>query len=389
MRANTELAVRADAVGDLYILPWQSKDQPGSCVKSVKVTARGAIRSCAIQVKLEPKLHLYQMRGDTLINAAGFDYINQSLGVSFWKPDFVIGDDGQKHGNPYIERDQYGTDTRIQIRFVGIGRTPVGNQIAIDSTLVYDLKAVFAQGFLAAWQGDDDVPLQPWGKLIDAADATKEPGRKNIPIPGEFVLSVDCSDPKVVSLVREHAGRVNRAGRGAETICKRNILRRFLGRSSPAKDNSVTVIAWVEMDVETSTQLEELVAQAQAGNFRLDQQRDDIIDVEGESGMVEEDDSTKPAPFQPGQVAPIDPVVTEPAEEETALEQKSSLGPDVFNEIQIEIDDLVARNKHVEGQETFQRYNFGNMDDVRACDNVRRLGFLLDDLRKLNEGYAS
>lgn len=289
----------------------------------VKLTSTGLVRSIVTNVKLDRKEHVYSLRGRNCITAAGFNFVNRVLGVTFFQPEMVRGEDGASHGNPLVAYDDAGAATRVVIRCIGIWRNAVGNTVAIDSTLIYDMVAVFAQDALAKWHwkgNEHNAPVtKDWGELFSTEnvpdDVRTDPHKKCIPTPGGYTLAVKL-EGEVIDLVSEHATRVRFASRNADTVNKRNILKKFLGVDAVGEDRMICVTSWVQADKDDFQAIADMVERAESGVFVIDKeevtverQTQIVDDIEQESvALGDEHDEEAPrrddAPADAG-VAPV------------------------------------------------------------------------------------
>lgn len=291
----------------------------GESATLVKFTKTGAVRALRTMVRLNPDAgHVYEMNGKQLITAAGYDYLNNALGVTFFMPPTVTGEDGSEHCNPYVIRDKHDNVLRIKIRCVGVGRNATGNWVAQDSTLYYDLVPMMAQDVLSKWKPYGQEP-KDWGTLYDCETVPQEviddPKIKCLAIPGGYVLACKLSG-EMLEVVSGHAHRVRFATRNAETIVKRNILKRFMGLAQ-LDDNqdgwcTVPVMAWPQADRETIEEVERLVQRAQDGivdiatPLKIESAQTILDSADGErAALVGEshEDGSAPVDFEP---PPID-----------------------------------------------------------------------------------
>ncbi len=263
----------------IVTVPAARDGQPDS-VGLAKVTPNGEIRAIRTRVQLDAAVgHLYDLRGQGGMNisAAGYDHINKALGVSRFMPETTVGDDGQIHANPWIQRDQHGNVSHVTVRICGFGRNAVGNWQLVASTLHYDLAPMLAQDALKKWrrQGQKNGPKveQDWGKMYSvenvSADLREAPGKKCIAIPGGYVLVVELRG-EVLDLIDNHVHRVRFAVRNAETIAWRRVLKVFVGQQKlDPTDLSVSVTAWPQPDRQNIHDIDQMVREAQSGSATL------------------------------------------------------------------------------------------------------------------------
>jgi hypothetical protein len=254
------------------------KDQPPAIVK---FAADGkALRAVRQQMRLDPnKGETFALSAKTetgwtkvhSMTAAAYNRCNQIVGVTFYTPPTILDDDGKERPNPYFERSGNDAIKRVKIRKVGIGRNAIGNMMAVDYTLSYDLGTYLGQDLLSKWQGKREAALADWGVL----GTDQRPAGKNgswvpvpIPMPGMY-LWLDTSRKEVTALIQEHVNRQKFAERNATTICERNILRRFIPASKLDKTLSVTVTGWITPDRDMHA-VGAMAARAERGELTLD-----------------------------------------------------------------------------------------------------------------------
>lgn len=291
----------------------------------VKMTSGGLVKAVVTNVRLDADEHVYKLKGKRRITAAGFNHANRFAGVTFFQPTTVQGEEGATHRNPHIEYDDAGAAKRVVIRCVGIGRNATGNWTAIDSTLIYDMEAVFAQDALSKWRskgyGDRPATTKDWGTLYSRENVPEEV-RKNaltkcLPIPGGYVLAVKLSG-EVLDIVSEHANRVRFASRNAETVVKRNILKKFLGIDAVGEDLTISVTSWPQADRESIQEIGDVVERAETGQFVVDGETvqvehcaDVVDDIEDEDAALAGEHDEEAARDEPEAtdegVAPVTP----------------------------------------------------------------------------------
>lgn len=280
-------------IGDAALVvmdPSEPGEQPslGLC----KMTSRGIVRAIRTTITLSPAAgHVYSFPGQgNMIAAAGYDHINKAIGVSRFQPPDMVGDDGARHPNPWVVYDQFDSIKRVVVRMIGFGRNAIGNWLALDSTLHYDLIPCFAQDVLRKWKPKNGTQAK-WGTMYPAenvpSDVRTAVDKKCIALPGGYVLAVELTGD-MLQIIAEHAHRCRFATRNAETIVWRNILKRFVGRQKLGDSFGVTVTAWQQPDREHVDQLVNLVESASGGSFQID---GDIVNVETDSVTVADPES--------------------------------------------------------------------------------------------------
>lgn len=357
--------------GEVFLLPpVEGKESSSLC----KFTSTGAIQAVRHRVLLSISAgHTYEFQGKTYISAAGYACINAAIGVTFYMPDRVVGEDGRPHCNPYVHRDAHDNVVRIHIRCVGIGRNAIGNCTALDSTLHYDLVPMLAQDVLSSWRPKKQKE-KAWGKMYSAEnipqDVRDDPGRKTISIPGGYVLSVELAG-EMLDVIKEHASRVRFATRNAETIVKRNILKWFIGRAKLVpNDLSVTVVAWPQADRENLAEVQSMVERAAAGEAIVDGMETPLT-VEKETVKIEDVDEEAGA--LAGETHEDGGATDEPAAEETPPSEN-------LKELRFKITRAFANVPQEAALEALGAYGMKAIGDVNSCKDSQVLVNLLDEL---------
>lgn len=271
----------------------------------VKQTNDGLVKCTRVTVQLsEAAGHTYSFKSNTAISARGYDEINRSMGVSFHQPEDMLGEDGKRTANPCVYRDEHGAVKRICIRCIGFGRNAMGNLIVMPSTLDYDLEPAFAQDALKKWRKNGP---KKWGNLHPAEsvpDEACDSTHKCVHIPGGYVLSMDLANGDVLDIVEDHAHRVRFATRNAETIVKRNILKRFAGREKLDDSLCVDVVSWQTVDHAHLAEIAAKIKDAEGGKMTFRGERVEVADAEFATVNPEADEaalvgSEEDAPREP------------------------------------------------------------------------------------------
>lgn len=314
--APTAPPTNRQGMAQLVVLPPAGADA-GPSWGLVRAAPNGFVKAIRTELVLSRQAgHVYELRSEVNITAAGYDYINQVLGVTLFTPETTTGEDGQPHCNPYVIRDEHDVIKRIKIQVIGFARNAVGNWMGIASTLYYDLEPCFAQDVLKKWRPKAGV-TRDWGVLYSAEnvpeEVKKDPHKKCIKIPGGYVLACEFRG-EFLDVVSEHSHRVRFATRIAETIVKRRILTSFIGRRKPTinKDRSLTVsvTSWQQADRE---HIEELVKQVQSvrsgqlllGGEAVEMSQDTAtVDHDTESEVIAEETPEADGASFPAEAAP-------------------------------------------------------------------------------------
>ncbi|MCK4759801.1 MAG: hypothetical protein KAT69_07100, partial [Candidatus Aminicenantes bacterium] len=97
----------------------------------------------------ERRGHLYYIQGKHAISGAGYIHLNRIASVNLVTPQNVVVD-GVAVPNPHIERHKITKAIEaVNIRKIAIGFSPVGNIVAIDKTLFYNVYTYYVQAIQA------------------------------------------------------------------------------------------------------------------------------------------------------------------------------------------------------------------------------------------------
>lgn len=365
----------------------------------VKVTSHGTVRSMLCQVPLSvQKGEVFPMPFfDNTTNswstrysmtAAGYAKVNQFGGVNFATPENIIGEDGEKKGNPYVLRDKFGEAVYVKARRIGVGRNAVGNLVAIDLTVTYDLSLYFAQDVWSKWTGKkkDPAPKQ-WGELFPDENVPeavrKNPKRKLVRCPGGFVLALDLTSKEVLSIIQEHINRQKFADRNAITICDRNILKKFYALAIVDKSFTVPVISWQQVDrdlMETA----KIIEASREGRVHLG---DEEAQVERGAEIVDKDEVDAALAGEVDEDMPFydepdgDPGIDSPEAPDPAGEKLAALRTKIRDAItSLPLDRVAAVLKSV---------GLANVGAISTCTSYDTLANLNVGLGELAEAMAA
>lgn len=363
-------------------------DKPGEEVTAlVKMTKDGMVRAIRTRVVLsEAKGHIWFLGGmvngrwdpqaKAAITAVGYDFMNLFAGVSFIQPDTAVGEDGKATCNPYFHRGEGGEVDYIKVRMIGIGRNPVGNWVAHDVTLNYNLRGYFVQDLMSKWSGKkkDDV-LKSWGTLYPTGAITPEitkGGKMAVACPGGVSLVVDLSNREVVAVIQEHLNRQKFGERNALTICRRNILKRFLAAVQLDGTNAVNIVSWQQPDRDFR-RVGEIASAAADGRFDLGD--GETVEVQRETVEVVDGDPEAAEAL----AGDVDEDTGEPIREQDGPEETAATPPDdkkALADARARIRDLVSGLSPAALATKLKAVGFAAYGEVASCNDLRRLQLL-------------
>lgn len=227
-----------------------------------KIGPRGQLRQLVMHVPIVParnEAHKIRLKNPEtgawentwVLSVIGYDKCNAVRGVSFVAPETLLWDDGNVRPNPFHLRDQETHELQlVRVRRIGIARSATGAFVAEDLTVTFDLRDYFTQDLWAKWRGKSNEQPKTWGKLVPASRLPElKPMENAYRVPGDLALVVDITNLDFISVIGEHNNRRKFAERIALSICRRNILARFIAvRRLDPQAMSVRVSGWPMTD---------------------------------------------------------------------------------------------------------------------------------------------
>jgi hypothetical protein len=245
--------------------------------------------------------------------------MNAVVGISFYSPDTLRGDDGRMAPNPMFRRNPNGTTQSVTIRKLGMGRNAAGNLTIRDLTICYDLESYRARDLWSKWRrGGKSLD---WGRIVPT-DAPAEEGRLAVPINGQLALSVALSSLDVLDAIADDMHRRQFAERLANTICERNLLKAFTGVSRLPRDCKVSLYGWSQADRDFASVMRQ-ASEAQQGEIVIDGETVKVegtrADADPEEVEVELDSAADETCPPIGEPLPPEPTPESAAQSEKAL----------------------------------------------------------------------
>jgi len=328
------------------------------------------------------------------ITAVGYDKLNLFWGVSFFTPERIIDDDGRPTSNPYFHRDEHGEIHFVKIRMIGLGRNAVGTLQAIDLTVTYNLRTYFAQDLYSKWTGKKAEATKAWGVLMPSQYAKGDATHLVVPVAGGASLVVDLANKEVVYALAEHLNRQKFAERNAQTICRRNILKKFSGLQF-APSGAVAVVGWTQPDRDFIT-IGRKVAEANEGRIIVD---DEPIEMEREhqtldtkeqvdealAGVQDADDGDTPLDDGPGDdEVPGSVAASPPPTAKPETPQQSEKARDLVTKIRDVCEDLDGDT--VTG--VVNKLGYDHWSDLAAEIDEGRLGKALVEFKRASQATS-
>lgn len=190
------------------------------------------------------------------LTSDGYDYINRSLGATFFLPDWVPDEKGDLVRNP-IHRPDY-----IYMRMGAVWRTDNGQLVGATEDLEVDFKMTYQQARLDSW--DSEVALDDNGQPIFGPDGTPL-----IRVKGDNRLSAAEKERKAMQTLMQ----LRTMGlRYAQTVLRTRLLKVATGIKSLPNERGqgprrldIRVIGW--RDQMTPTERIEEASKAMHGLF--------------------------------------------------------------------------------------------------------------------------
>lgn len=226
-----------------------------------------------------------------MLSITGYRKCNQFVGVGFKNPERVAGESGEWHPNPWFYRDPE-TDAlrRVRIRKLGVGMNAGGNWIPYDYTLEFDLPVYFAQDAMSKWRGKANDAVKSWGRLV-AGKVVSAGTEIAMPLPsGMGTLLLDATHKDVADLLAEHINRQKYAGRLADSMCERNILKRFIPVTYVPLDGKVRCVQWAHIHL-GQDEMSRIAEEAQQGRVKIGDQEIETVREFGTVSSPEEVDA--------------------------------------------------------------------------------------------------
>lgn len=191
----------------------------------VKRTESGLVKAVKAQIKLEEKKgHLAEVQGKVMITGAGYNEMNKVAGVSVVTPDSLTLPDGSVVVNPYpIIDPASGSISKVWVKKMAIGLSPIGNLVITTSTLLYDIQMYFIQDLVKKIKFNATA-----GRLCLKSMLTEQEKEKGIfyQIEGELGVWADFSNKDVLTAIETFVQNKLFAERKAQTIAERNAMKK-------------------------------------------------------------------------------------------------------------------------------------------------------------------
>lgn len=262
----------------------------------VKRTEDGFVKAVRGIIPLsEKKGHIAEIQGKAMITAAGFNELNKIPGISIVTPDKLTLPNGQTVVNPYPILDkESGSISKVWVKKLAIGLSPIGNMVITSSTLLYDIRMYFIQDLFGKVQYNKSA-----GRICTEDMLTEEEKKKGIfqKFEGEMGVWGDVENKDVLKALNTFINNKLFAERKAQTIAERNVLKKhpalskvYVELQGPkgARTANVPVIGYThDLSREQLEELAEEASNVEEGEVEVDGQKAEVVDVGGE---IEDED---------------------------------------------------------------------------------------------------
>lgn len=272
----------------------------------VRKTDDGQIKSVKGVMTLSERSGEIAIVGDkTMTTSKGFNKLNQIAGLSIITPEKLTLPEGQIVVNPFPIIDPVsGTISKVWVKKIAIGYSPIGNLVITSATLLYDITMYFLQDLAKKVQYNKDA-----GRLCMEAMLSEEDKRKGgfYRIQGDLGVWVDFQHKDVQKAVDTYINKKLFAERNAQSICERLVMSKhpalpysYVDASGPEKQRraQITVVGYVhEFNKE---QLLDIASQAERGEeVKVNGKPVEIIDTTATATEEEIDVETETDEFAP------------------------------------------------------------------------------------------
>jgi hypothetical protein len=199
--------------------------QLGDSEVFIKKTPFGEIQAVKANIRLEEKKsQLYVVQGKCRVTADGYNELNKIAGVSVITPSTLQLPDGNEVPNPYPIIDRVsGTISKVWVKKIAVGLTPIGNLVVTSSTLLYDIGMYFIQDLHKKIKINKHM-----GRVCMKSMLSEKELQTGIflALENELGLWVDVNHDEFLKATETYIQNKLFAERKAQTICERNALKK-------------------------------------------------------------------------------------------------------------------------------------------------------------------
>lgn len=199
----------------------------------VKKVNGGSIRSVKGAITLnESNGEIAVIQGKAMTTAKGFNSLNQIAGLSIITPEKLTLPDGQIVVNPYPILDpESGTISKVWVKKIAIGYSPIGNLVITSATLLYDLRMYFIQDVMKKVTYNKEA-----GRVTMEQMLTEEEKRNGIflKIDGFLGIWASVQHKDILKTIDTFINKKQFAERNAQSICERLVMSKHPALASAA-----------------------------------------------------------------------------------------------------------------------------------------------------------
>ena len=203
----------------------QKKEMVKPEASQLKRVPGGAIKSVCAKIRLyEQKGELTDIQGKFTISAAGYNTLNKIAGISILTPKKLTLPNGDIVINPYpIVDPKSGSISKVWVKKLAIGYSPIGNLVMTSSTLLYDVRMYFIQDLVKKIKKNKSA-----GKICTESMLTDQEKNTGIFLPTEGNIGVwgNLQNSDALTCFETFIQNKLFAERKAQTICERNCLKK-------------------------------------------------------------------------------------------------------------------------------------------------------------------
>lgn len=239
------------------------KRLPGGQIRSVK----GA------PILREANGEIAVIQGKAMTTSKGFNSLNQIAGLSIVTPEKLTLPNGDIVVNPYpIADPDSGTISKIWVKKMAIGYSPIGNLVVTTATLLYDIKMYFIQDVMKKVQYNKAA-----GRVCLEQTLTEEEKRNGIflKIEGSLGIWASVSEKDILKAMDTFINKKLFAERNAQSICERLAM---------SKHPALAHAAYVKAEGQDKNQC----ARVHVVGFVTDFSREQILDIASKAEKGEE-----------------------------------------------------------------------------------------------------
>ncbi|WP_181444519.1 hypothetical protein [Bacillus sp. 03113] len=261
----------------------------------VKKVNGGAIRSVKGAISLhESNGEIAVIQGKAMTTAKGFNSLNQIAGLSIITPEKLTLPDGQIVVNPYPILDpDSSTISKVWVKKIAIGYSPIGNLVITSATLLYDIRMYFIQDVMKKVgysQGAGRVTIEQ-----TLTDEEKKTGIF-LKIDGMMGVWANFQHKDILKAIDTFINKKQFAERNAQSICERLVMSKhpalasaaYVSAQGPDKNRTAKVPVVGYVHDFNREELLDIAEKAEKGEeIKIDNQKVNIIETTAEATEVD------------------------------------------------------------------------------------------------------